>query len=407
MSKGINHWKEPSLLLSGIGIATIGEWVYFISFNLIIFSMTGSAMAVTALYILKPLASLFTNIWAGTLVDQVNKRKLMVTLDLLRAFLIALLPWLSSLVLIYTVVFLINIASAIFSPTSMSYITKLIPVERRKRFNSLYSLITSGAFLIGPAVAGLLFMVSTPIVTVYVNAVALFFSALITMLLPDVDDNTSSMNRLSFQMVKNDWKEVIRFSHKSPYVILIYTLFMSVMVVAASAVDSLEASFAKEVLSLTDSEYGFLVSIAGGGIVGGALLNSLLVQKTKTSYLIGFGSLLVSTGYLMYAFSASLLIAAVGFFFLAFFIAFANTGFLTFYQHNIPTHLLGRVISFYQFVQSILTMALTGLLGLLAELATIQIAVITGVLVMFFLSNVLCVFSLWPSKKVHYEMDSL
>lgn len=364
-------------------------------------------MAVTALYILKPLASLFTNIWAGTLVDQVNKRKLMVTLDLLRAFLIALLPWLSSLVLIYTVVFIINIASAIFSPTSMSYITKLIPVERRKRFNSLYSLITSGAFLIGPAVAGLLFMVSTPIVAVYVNAIALFCSALITMLLPDVDDNTSSMNRLSFQMVKNDWKEVIRFSHKSPYVVFIYTLFMSVMVVAASAVDSLEASFAKEVLSLTDSEYGFLVSIAGGGIVGGALLNSLLVQKTKTSYLIGVGSLLVSTGYLMYAFSASLLMAAVGFFFLAFFIAFANTGFLTFYQHNIPTHLLGRVISFYQFAQSILTMALTGLLGLLAEIATIQIAVITGVLVMFFLSNVLCVFSLWPSKKVHYKMDSL
>lgn len=404
--KEIKHWKEPSLLLSGIGIATIGEWIYFISFNLIIFSMTGSALAVTILYILKPLASLFTNVWAGTLVDQVNKRRLMVTLDLFRACLIALLPWLSSLPLIYAVVFVINIASAIFSPTSMTYITKLIPEERRKRFNSFYSLITSGAFLIGPAVAGLLFMVSTPIIAVYVNAVALLVSALITMRLPDVDDHTASMERLSYHMVKNDWMHVIRFSRKSPYIVLIYTLFTSVMIVAASAVDSLEASFAKEVLLLTDSEYGFLVSIAGGGIVGGALLNSLLVQKTRTPYLIGFGSLLVSTGYLMYAFSASLSMAAIGFFFLAFFIAFANTGFLTFYQHNIPTHLLGRVISFYQFAQSILTMVLTGLLGMLAEFASIQIAVISGVLIMFVLSIVLCGYSLLPSKKVYYKMDT-
>jgi hypothetical protein len=36
-----------------------------------------------------------------------------------------------------------------------------------------------------------------------------------------------------------------------------------------TAIDSLEAAFAKEVLSISDTNYGFLLSIFGTGIVNG------------------------------------------------------------------------------------------------------------------------------------------
>lgn len=69
----------------------------------------------------------------------------------------------------------------------MTYMTKLIPVEQRQRFNSLRSLISSGAFLIGPAVAGALLIVSTPEFTIYMNTIAFLLSGLITLLLPNLD----------------------------------------------------------------------------------------------------------------------------------------------------------------------------------------------------------------------------
>lgn len=114
--------------------------------------MTGSPLAVAALYIIKPLAAIVTNSWSGSLIDRLNKRNLMVYLDISRAMVIALLPSFSSLWAIYSLVFIINMGSAMFEPTSMTYITKLIPVDKRKRFNSLRSLIDSGGFLIGPAI---------------------------------------------------------------------------------------------------------------------------------------------------------------------------------------------------------------------------------------------------------------
>lgn len=102
------------------------------------------------------------------------------------------------------------------------------------------------------------------------------------------------------------------------------------MMVLATATDSLELSFAKEVLLLTDSEYGFLVSIAGAGFILGAITNTILSKRLTPSFLIGIGSLFIAIGYLIYAFSNDFLIATIGFFILSFSMAYANTGFSTF-----------------------------------------------------------------------------
>ncbi|MBS7719357.1 MFS transporter, partial [Vibrio cholerae] len=92
-----------------------------------------------------------------------------------------------SLWIVYVFVFFISMASAIYEPTAMTYMTKLIPVEKRQRFNSLRSLIGSGAFLIGPAIAGVLLIASTPEFAIYINAIAFLLSGVITLLLPNLD----------------------------------------------------------------------------------------------------------------------------------------------------------------------------------------------------------------------------
>jgi MFS family permease len=407
IKKFIEYWKYPSILLFGVGVSNLGAWVYLIGLNLIVLEKTGSPLAVSALYILIPLATLFTNFWAGSLIDRLNKRNLMAFLDIIRSILILFIPLLLnySLWLVYVVVFFINMGTSMFSPTSMTYITKLIPSERRKRFNSLHSLTTSGAFLIGPAVAGILFLIGTPTLAIYVNAIALFISGLITLLMPNLEmDNNSNTpeNRFSFDLLKKDWRSVLEFSRSYVYIMLIYFLF-SCMMVMATAVDSLEAAFAKDVLLLSDSDYGFLVSIAGAGIVVGALVNTLFVKKIATSVMIGLGSLFVSVGYLIYAFSTSFEVAAIGFFVLAFFLSFANTGFYTFYQTNIPVDVMGRVGSIYGLIQAILIITSTVVFGIIAHLISIQNIVIAGSIIMLFVTTALCFLNLQPSKRKFYN----
>ncbi|MFZ0371143.1 MAG: MFS transporter [Halobacillus sp.] len=412
MKKVFYSWKNPFLLLFGIGLSNIGDWIYLIALNLIVLDMTGSPFAVAALYMLKPFATLFTNFWSGTIIDRLNQRNLMVELDMVRAALIFILPSLSSVWLIYSVVFLINMASSVFEPASMTYITKLIPSEKRKRFNSFRSLIDSGGFLIGPALAGVLFMLGTPYMAIYVNALTFLGSGLMTLLLPQLQDSTlnqKNLPNLSFGLFKKDWNGVRLFTRNYPYVMGVYFLF-SLMMVMAAALDSLEASFSREVLRLTDAEYGFLVSIAGLGIAIGAVVNTVFAKKTTTSLLIGLGSLFVSIGYIVYAFSSSFDIAALGFVVLSLSLAFANTGFHTFYQENIPVSVMGRVGSIYGLVEAFFIIIATISIGLTAQFLSIQFAVIAGSFIMLLVTGVLCFISLYfdeNSDEKMYENETM
>ena len=285
MKNLLKDWKYPLLLLSGVGIANLGAWIYLIALNVLVYNMGGSALAVATLYVIKPLATLFTNAWSGSMIDRLNKRKLMIHLDIYRALFIAILPLLPSIWIVYVFVFFISMASAIYEPTAMTYMTKLIPVEQRQRFNSLRSLIGSGASVIGPSIAGALLIASTPEFAIYMNAIAFLLSGVITLLLPNLDkksDSHTSNDTLSLAVLKKDWNIVLNFSKKSLYIVFVYFLFQGVMVLAA-ANDSLELSFAKEVLLLTDSEYGFLVSIAGAGFILGAITNTILSNSASFS----------------------------------------------------------------------------------------------------------------------------
>ncbi|MBD8075862.1 MFS transporter [Bacillus thuringiensis] len=409
MKNFLKDWKYPLLLLSGVGIANLGAWIYLIALNVLVYNIGGSALAVAALYVIKPLATLFTNAWSGSMIDRLNKRKLMIHLDIYRALFIAILPLLPSLWIVYVFVFFISMASAIYEPTAMTYMTKLIPVEQRQRFNSLRSLIGSGAFLIGPAIAGVLLIASTPEIAIYINAIAFLLSGFITLLLPNLDKKEASdttSNTLSLTVLKKDWNTVINFSRKHVYVVCVYFLFQS-MFVLATATDSLELSFAKEVLLLTDSEYGFLVSIAGAGFILGAITNTILSKKLAPSLLIGIGSLFIAIGYLIYAFSNVFLIAAIGFFILSFSMAYANTGFYTFYQNNIPVHMMGRIGSIYGLVIAIVTIFITILSGVATQFISIQLVVIVGSLIMLFITIVLCVFTLFASQSKLYSTESI
>ena len=326
-------WKNPLLLLFGIGISNVGAWVYLIALNLMILDMTGSPLAVSILYILLPIATLFTNFWSGTFIDRLNKRNLMIFLDLVRALFIFTLPFLGSLFPIYLIVFIISIANSIFEPTSMVYMTKLIPKTDRQRFNAMKNFINSCGFILGPSIAGFLFIIGSPYLAILMNSIALFLSAIIILLLPNMEirkDDTIT-EKVNISLILNDWKSILKFSKTNIHVTLVYVLF-SIITVFMTALDSLEAAFATEVLLLSESTYGFLVSIAGIGIIAGSLVNAVFADKLKLNTLIGLGAFFTPIGYIIFAFSDNFIWASIGFFILTFFLSFANTGFLTFYQ---------------------------------------------------------------------------
>ncbi|MDP4549463.1 MFS transporter [Alkalihalobacillus macyae] len=397
------------ILLCGIGISNVGSWIYHIALNLIILDRTGSALAVIGLYLLKPLAILFTNGWSGSLIDRMNKRRLMIGLTIFEAGVITCLPFIESLWILYGFVLVINMASSVFHPTSMTYITKLISRNERKRFNAVRSLVDSGAFVIGPAIAGLLFMIGTPIDAIFINAAAVLVAGGLFYLLPDVERGKMTRRasgNFSLATLQEDWRAVYHFSRRSSYVMIIYSFFSAVTVMTWG-VDSLEAAFAKEVLLLTNTEYGFLVSVAGAGILLGAIINTLVARMLSDSWLMGMGAMVLACGYLVFTLSSSFTLASIGCFVLSFSLAFMNTGFYTFYQNNVPVDVMGRIGSLYSFVEALFTILVMLACGVLAELISIRFSVVTGSVVMLCFAIGLLIYESLPSKRKTSQSDSV
>ncbi|MCY8498650.1 MFS transporter [Bacillus atrophaeus] len=283
---------------------------------------------------------------------------------------------------------------------------KFIPQDKRKRFNSVRSLLSSGAFVLGPALAGLLFIIGSPIFAIYTNSFTFLFSAFIIYLLPKLESEKvkTVKEKISFRVLLKDWKLVIGYA-KREYIMVVYLLFQSVMVVCM-ALDSQEVIFTREVLHLSESSYGVLVSIGGVGILGGSLINAVKVKRLSSQFLIGVGTTLEACGYLIYSFSTSFMSGALGFFVLAFFSGFANTGFWTFYQNNIPVNMMGRVGSVLGMFLAVLQIGFTALIGFTGDFISVKYVVIFGSSTMFIIALILLLISSMPSKVNYFNRET-
>jgi len=371
------------LLLLSLGVSNIGGWVYLIALNLIVLQETGSLLAVGLLYIIAPIAALLTNTWSGSLIDRANTRRLMIVLDVIRAVLIIIIPLLPSVVYIYFFVLLINLANAISAPASAVYITKLIPKENRQRFNALRGFIHSSGTMLGPAIAGILFYVGSPYMAIYLNGVALLLSAAFLLLLPVVDapiERAKSTRR--FEQIQADIKTVVSYCKRSVYVFYVYGLFVFVTVFM-TAIDSLEASFAKLELMLSDAEYGFLLSFFGIGIIVGSLINVRFAKSLKVETLIGYGTVMTAVAYVTLYVATDQVVAIIGVTLIGFFVTFLNIGYLTFYQNAVPTSLMGRFMSLFGFLEALAIILFTVIFGVMAHAIGIRLVGLVGSVLFF------------------------
>ncbi|PKR85237.1 MFS transporter [Heyndrickxia camelliae] len=405
---GKESWKLPILLLLGIGISGLGDFVYLIAINLFILNMTHSAAAVAGLWIIGPIIAILTNFWSGGLIDRGNKRNILIITDIVRAISVAIIPLLSSIWFIYLMLIIISLAKAFFTPASTTYIAKLIPTHQRKRFNSINSLVRSGAFIVGPSVAGALLLIGSVDIAIYINAISFAFSALILLMMPNLDDTWTSSNSpkiRKFQSLLSDWHDVIGEYKKQAFVFLVYSLYLFT-IIFTFAMDSQEVVFTRKVIGLSEMEFSLLVSITGIGYLLGSLFVSFVSQHMNIKQLIGIGLTLMSIGYIIFSVSQNFTTAVIGFTLLGFFNAFSGTGFTTFYQNNIPIEMMGRITSILGVWQNAAQVIFLLIIGFLGDLFSLRYIIITLSILNFLVAIIINLLVFKPEKHLYFTDPS-
>ncbi|SFK34064.1 Major Facilitator Superfamily protein [Halobacillus dabanensis] len=399
---GFTQKKNSYLLLFGLGMSTLGDFIYLVAINILVLKLTGSAAAVAGLWIIGPIASVLTKFWSGSVIDRLNIRKLMIGTDIIRAILVAIIPFFSSIWLLYVCLFFLSISKAFFEPAAITYITNMVPEKGRKQFNSYRSLITSSAFLIGPAISGALLLITSVHISIWINAFSFIVSAMMVYLLPDVNsDAEKPVHKFSLKILKSNWKDVFQFSQSNQYIVKVYFLAQFFMIVALG-MDAQEVVFTQKVLNLSETDYGLLISLTGVGSILGAATVSLLSNKLSIKALMSCGYLLVSVGYLVYAFSFSFWTVAIGFMILGFFNSFSGTGFMTFYQNNVPVKMMGRISSIYGIFQSLLQVIFILLIGFTGDIIRVRYSIIAASTLLLGISFFQMKLVLMPGKSGYF-----
>lgn len=403
MGKKRNGWKAPILLLISIGISSIGNFIYLVAINIIVYRLTGSAAAVAGLWIVGPLTNIFTKFWTGSFIDYRSKRQVMVTTYLIRALFIGFIPFAPNIAVIYAILIILNAANAFFTPASVTYMTMLVPEEKRKRFNAFRSFADSGAFIVGPAVGGALMIWTSVEIVLWINVLFFIIPALLFLFLPEMETiEKERIPKLTISQVLYDFTIVIKFMSDSRYVSSIYIAYI-LLIIFTFAMDAQEVVFTQQVVGLTELEYSLLISITGIGSVAGAALLSIVSNRIPLKKMIASGLIMMTVGYVIYAFSWSFASVAAGFIILGFFHVFFNAGMMTFYQNNIPTEIMGRVTSIYQFIQSALQILFVLAVGIMADYFSLRITIVTLALVMLFLSIVFAASVMRRDKEIYFK----
>ncbi|MFE2937616.1 MFS transporter [Streptomyces sp. NPDC059255] len=146
-------------------VALVGTGLATVALGLLAYDRAGdraSAVLGTALAI-KMVAYVAVAPLAGVLAARVSRRSLMVGADLTRAGVALALPFVGQIWQIYVLVFLLQAASAVFTPTFQAVIPEVLPAERDyTRALSLSRLAYDLESLFSPALAaGLLVLVSS------------------------------------------------------------------------------------------------------------------------------------------------------------------------------------------------------------------------------------------------------
>ena len=131
-------------------VSGMGDWfVIGLLMALVTKLSGGSAFAVAGILIAKIIPALVLSSLTGVLVDRFDRRKVMITADVVRMVLAFLLLWTNSLWVIYTVVLLMETASLFFWPARNSLIPYLVDEKDIVAANGLSYTTQQASMLVG------------------------------------------------------------------------------------------------------------------------------------------------------------------------------------------------------------------------------------------------------------------
>jgi MFS family permease len=270
----------------------LGTWLAFVALTVDVFDRTDSATWVSALFIADFLPAIFIGIAAGTLVDRVPRRRLMIASDLVRVVVFALLPFANDPALIVALAAVAGFATGFFRPAVYAGLPNLVPDRDLAGANSVLQTLENAAWAVGPILGGVLVAATGPDAAYWINAATFLVSAALLTRIPSRVLQAAAAVGHGYWRDLADGFALIRGSRA----LLTILAAWNVVMLATAGANVSEVVLAKDAFSAGDFGYGLLVGATGLGLAVGSLLAGSFLETRSLSSVYGAAIGLIALG---------------------------------------------------------------------------------------------------------------
>jgi dTMP kinase len=356
--------------------SSLGDWLGLLATTALAAQLSGGSYAtanyaIAGVFIARLLPAVFLGPIAGVIADRFDRRRLMVTVDILRGALYISIPIVHTYFWLYAAMILVECLTLFWSPAKEASVPNLVPRDKLENANQVSLLAAYGTAPVAAILFSALTLISGAIAAVsplvpsnavdialYVNALSFFFAAYTIRGLKEIPKGSASKKDVEqnvAQSLAEGWKTVSQSKIIRGLIIGMVGAFS-----AAGAVIGLARTFVGD-LGGGDAAYGVLFGAVFTGLAIGIAFGPRIFAQFSRRRL--FGASLSTAGIFL------VLLAAISNFTLSVFIviilgAFSGitwvTGF-TMLGMEVHDDVRGRT---FAFVQSLIRITLVAVLAI-------------------------------------------
>ena len=327
-------------------VSTMGSALTSLAASILVFRLTNSAMSVGLMLMATAAPSLLVGLFAGVLVDRFDRKRIMITADLIRAVLVFLIPFLvpHNIIWLYVIVMFTSAIGQFFDPAQESVLPEVASEEELAAANSLMAISSFGATAIGFAASGLIASAANINWAFFLDAVSFVFSAACIFLIRIKPIHAEE--ETSVAMVLKNLKVGLRQLFDTPILRSLFTSQIPTLL-AFGLSNALLLPFALRALKATEFEYGLQEGLTSLGFVVASLLMAGIFDRMREGAWIAAGYLGMALAGIAYSFTHSIPLAIAIVTISGFCNAPSSIGRRLVVQRNTPREMRGRVNSVF------------------------------------------------------------
>jgi MFS family permease len=271
----------------------LGEAIALVAMPLLVYALTGSAELLGLIFVLQLLPRVMLAPIAGLLADRLDRRRILLSADLARAALVALLPFADQAWQVAVVAMLVAVGNAIAQPAELAAVPAVVPEGQLVPALSITQLSGSIVRVIGPTIAAGVISAVGPGPAFGLQAVCFFISAcwIAALTLPPVarPEVTAGLA----DVVRREIGEGLRIVRDNPIVRGVTAVEALWQLVSAVLVVTLVV-YTEETLRLGDNAariYSLSVATLAAGTAVGALVARPVERRIGRPWLMAIGYL--------------------------------------------------------------------------------------------------------------------